>query len=70
MAREHQFRVTGHRLIISGICSDCRAARTIRTRLDLDLSAERILRALRSSRITAVSIRSCLISVANCITSD
>lgn len=31
VGREHQFRVTGHRLIISGICSDCgrnrRAAR-------------------------------------------
>jgi len=23
VAEEHQFRVTGHRLIISGVCSDC-----------------------------------------------
>ncbi len=23
VGREHQFRVTGHRLIISGVCSDC-----------------------------------------------
>ncbi len=24
VAREHRFRVTGHRLIISGVCEDCR----------------------------------------------
>lgn len=35
VAREHQFRVTGHRFIISGICSDCRAARQRKRRLDL-----------------------------------
>ncbi len=34
VGREHQFRVTGHRLIITGICADCR--RPNRTRkLDL-----------------------------------
>ncbi len=27
VAREHQFRVTGHRLIISGVCADCRQAK-------------------------------------------
>ena len=27
VGREHQFRVTGHRLIINGICSDCTKAR-------------------------------------------
>jgi Fur family ferric uptake transcriptional regulator len=35
VAREHQFRVTGHRLIISGICAPCRAARQRKRRLDL-----------------------------------
>jgi Fur family transcriptional regulator, ferric uptake regulator len=35
VAREHNFRVTGHRLIISGVCSDCRAARQRVRRLDL-----------------------------------
>jgi len=35
VARKHQFRVTGHRLIISGICSQCRAARQRIRRLDL-----------------------------------
>jgi len=35
VAREHQFRVTGHRLIISGICAQCRAARQRIRRLDL-----------------------------------
>ncbi|HEY2828311.1 MAG TPA: transcriptional repressor [Pirellulales bacterium] len=36
VAREHNFRVTGHRLIISGICSQCRAAARQRVRrLDL-----------------------------------
>jgi Fur family ferric uptake transcriptional regulator len=35
VAREHQFRVTGHRFIVSGICSDCRAARQRSRRLDL-----------------------------------
>jgi Fur family transcriptional regulator, ferric uptake regulator len=35
VAREHNFRVTGHRLIISGICSQCRAARQRTRRLDL-----------------------------------
>ena len=27
VAREHQFRVTGHRLIITGVCADCSRAR-------------------------------------------
>jgi Fur family ferric uptake transcriptional regulator len=27
VARQHQFRVTGHRLIVTGICSDCNKAR-------------------------------------------
>ncbi|MDZ4819976.1 MAG: transcriptional repressor [Planctomycetota bacterium] len=27
VAREHQFRVTGHRLIISGLCLECRNAK-------------------------------------------
>jgi len=27
VGREHQFRVTGHRLIISGVCSDCSRTR-------------------------------------------
>src|SRR5262245_54384378 len=35
VAREHQFRVTGHRFIIAGICNDCRAARQRKRRLDL-----------------------------------
>ena len=35
VAREHQFRVTGHRLIVSGICVGCRAARQRKRRLDL-----------------------------------
>lgn len=35
VAREHQFRVTGHRLIVSGLCADCRAARQRNRRLDL-----------------------------------
>jgi Fur family ferric uptake transcriptional regulator len=36
VAREHNFRVTGHRLIISGVCAQCRAAARQRVRrLDL-----------------------------------
>jgi Fur family ferric uptake transcriptional regulator len=35
VAREHQFRVTGHRFIIAGICNDCRVARQRKRRLDL-----------------------------------
>ncbi len=27
VAKEHQFRVTGHRLIISGVCADCGSKR-------------------------------------------
>jgi Fur family ferric uptake transcriptional regulator len=34
-AREHGFRVSGHRLIITGICSDCRQARQKLRRLEL-----------------------------------
>jgi len=35
VAREHRFYVTGHRLIIAGICEDCRLAKR-RTRQRLD----------------------------------
>jgi Fur family ferric uptake transcriptional regulator len=36
VAREHKFRVTGHRLIISGICNDCRQAKQrAKRRLDV-----------------------------------
>jgi Fur family ferric uptake transcriptional regulator len=35
VARQHQFRVTGHRLIITGICQAC--ARTRRRKRPLDL---------------------------------
>jgi Fur family transcriptional regulator, ferric uptake regulator len=36
VAREHQFRVTGHRLIISGLCNDCRLAKQkMKRRLDV-----------------------------------
>jgi Fur family ferric uptake transcriptional regulator len=36
VAREHQFRVTGHRLIISGLCLDCRMAKQkAKRRLDV-----------------------------------
>ena len=35
VAREHNFRVTGHRLIISGICAEC--SRTARPKRRLDL---------------------------------
>ena len=36
VAREHEFRVTGHRLIINGICSDCtRKRRRKKSPLDL-----------------------------------
>ncbi|HZZ70976.1 MAG TPA: Fur family transcriptional regulator [Pirellulales bacterium] len=35
VAREHQFRVTGHRLIISGICSECRQAKQRKRPQDL-----------------------------------
>ena len=36
VGREHDFRVTGHRLIITGICADCRAKQHRPTRpLDL-----------------------------------
>ncbi len=35
VAREHNFRVTGHRLIIQGVCADCRVARQRKRRLDL-----------------------------------
>ena len=32
---EHQFRVTGHRLIISGICAECRSQKRPTRKLDL-----------------------------------
>jgi Fur family ferric uptake transcriptional regulator len=35
VAQEHRFHVTGHRLIISGICEDCRRSKR-RTRHKLD----------------------------------
>jgi Fur family ferric uptake transcriptional regulator len=35
VGREHNFRVTGHRLIITGTCAQCRAARQRTRRLDL-----------------------------------
>ena len=35
VAREYQFRVTGHRLIITGICADCRHQRRPTRKLDL-----------------------------------
>lgn len=35
VAREHRFRVLGHRLIISGICDECSRSRRTPRRLDL-----------------------------------
>jgi hypothetical protein len=35
VAREHQFRVSGHRLIIEGICSECRSIKRPARKLDL-----------------------------------
>ena len=35
LARQHQFRVTGHRLIFTGICADCRVTRRPTHKLDL-----------------------------------
>jgi Fur family ferric uptake transcriptional regulator len=36
VAREHQFRVTSHRLIITGICNECRLAKQkLKRRLDV-----------------------------------
>jgi Fur family ferric uptake transcriptional regulator len=35
VGREHNFRVSGHRLIISGICAECRAVRRPTRKLDL-----------------------------------
>jgi Fur family ferric uptake transcriptional regulator len=35
VAREHQFRVLGHRFIITGQCADCRRARQANRRLEL-----------------------------------
>jgi Fur family transcriptional regulator, ferric uptake regulator len=36
VAREHQFRVTSHRLIITGLCNDCRLAKQkLKRRLDV-----------------------------------
>lgn len=35
VARENLFRVTGHRLIITGVCHDCRQAKQRKRRLDL-----------------------------------
>ncbi|MBI2823548.1 MAG: transcriptional repressor [Planctomycetia bacterium] len=35
VARKHQFRVLGHRLIISGLCADCSRSKRPARRLDL-----------------------------------
>jgi Fur family transcriptional regulator, ferric uptake regulator len=35
VAQENQFRVTGHRLIVSGVCLECRLAKTRKRKLDL-----------------------------------
>jgi Fur family transcriptional regulator, ferric uptake regulator len=35
VAREHGFRVTGHRLIVTGVCADCRAPKRPTRKLDL-----------------------------------
>ncbi|HEV3137055.1 MAG TPA: transcriptional repressor [Pirellulales bacterium] len=35
LAQEYQFRVTGHRLIFSGICADCRLQKRPTRKLDL-----------------------------------
>lgn len=35
VANEHNFRVTGHRLIITGICAECRTQRRPTRKLDL-----------------------------------
>jgi Fur family ferric uptake transcriptional regulator len=35
VAQEHQFRVSGHRLIVSGICADCRLQRRPPRKLDM-----------------------------------
>ena len=35
LGRQHQFRVTGHRLIFTGICSDCRVQKRPTRKLDL-----------------------------------
>ena len=35
LAEQHHFRVTGHRLIFTGICSDCRAQKRPTRKLDL-----------------------------------
>lgn len=35
LARQYQFRVTGHRLIFTGICADCRSQKRPMRKLDL-----------------------------------
>ena len=36
VAREHQFRVTGHRFIVTGICRDCAKSRKrVKRKVDL-----------------------------------
>lgn len=35
VAREHQFRVNAHRLIISGVCLECRLSKQRKRKLDL-----------------------------------
>jgi Fur family ferric uptake transcriptional regulator len=35
VGREHNFRVGGHRLIITGVCAECRAPKRPTRKLDL-----------------------------------
>ena len=35
VGREHHFRVTGHRLIITGVCADCRTPKRPTRKIDL-----------------------------------
>ncbi len=35
LSRQYQFRVTGHRLIFTGICAECRAKKRPTRKLDL-----------------------------------
>jgi Fur family transcriptional regulator, ferric uptake regulator len=35
LAREYQFRITGHRLIFTGVCAECRAKKRPARKLDL-----------------------------------
>lgn len=35
VARSHNFRVNNHRLIVSGVCEDCRKSKRLRRKVDL-----------------------------------